>query len=443
MVDATVMIVGKGAREHALSLSYEKSKQVNRIIVCPGNGFIGNKREKEVIIDNGCSLTDPESILRIALKYKPDFIDVSQDDALRAGTVDILQQHRFRVFGPTQDAARIEWDKRRSKEFMKKYGIPTSDFRYFKAEQPARKYVRELYAHEPGKLLFVKATGLCAGKGTFKTTNLEDAIRNIEMMKTLPDKAGKVFLIEEGLVGEEFSYFAVYDGKTYHLFKSAQDNKTIGNFDEGDQTGGMGTNSPAMVTYPIAGMIKENLIKKALDSLAAESILYKGILFLGGIAVDGKPWAIEFNSRWGDPECQVILPSIQNDYLDIAEACIEERLNDIEIKQDDKTRVCIVGARRGYPEKFTGKRKRIYGIEEAMKTDKITVLGAAIDVEDGNFYAGGGRLINVIAEGDNIIEARQRAYSAIAGIQIPENELYWRIDIGNRDLERYFKEKNP
>ena len=437
----SVMIVGSGAREHTISHAYEKSPQINRIIVAPGNDLIGYGRQKEVIVDENCSLKNPESVLRLARKYKPDLVDIAQDDALAYGTVDLLQKRGFQTFGPTKSAARIEWDKKWSREFMQRHKIPQPIFRYFGDETSAKNYAKELYQKNPTRLLYVKATGLCAGKGALKSTSLEQAIKNIEQMKTFPDKAGEIFLLEEGLTGEEFSYYAVSDGKTYHLFKSAQDNKTILNFDEGDQTGGMGAISPAMITEHHANQIEQEMILRAINGMASERNPYRGILYLGGIIVDGRPINIEYNARWGDPECQVVLPSVKTNYVDIVMACLEGGLGNLEIHQDNKTRVCVVGASKGYPNDYSQvKGKRIYGLEEVMKMEGINIFGAGIDIQDGRFFANGGRLFSVVAEGENILEAKDRVYSAIARVNIEGNNLHYRTDIGWRDVERFLKE---
>ncbi len=433
-----VLIIGAGAREHAISQAYEKSPQIKKIIVAPGNDFITYKREKEVVIDKNCSLKDPQSILNIAESYSPDLIDVAQDDALAAGTVDSLRKNRFLVFGPTKQAARIEWDKKWSREFMTRHKIPAPVYSSFVSEKLAKDYVKGLYCKEPEKFLYIKASGLCAGKGALEARNLDEAIRNIEKMKTFGE-AGSEFLIEHGLEGEEFSCYAISDGETYHILKSAQDNKRVYNFDGGDQTGGMGAISPAMVTEPLSKEIEEQLIAKAFNGMKSEDILYKGILYLGGIVVNGKPMNIEYNARWGDPECQVVLPSIENDYVGIIMLALERRLWEIKLGQDDKTRFCVVGASKGYPNDYSNaKGKQIYGLEEAMKVEGVTVLGAAIAVQDGKFYADGGRLFSIVTEGPDIVEAKQRAYSAIAHINIEGNNLHYRTDIGHRDVERFF-----
>ena len=435
-----VLIIGNGSREHAISHAYEKSKHVKKIIVAPGNDFIGYQRKKEVIIEKECLLNNQESLLKIAKKYHPDLIDVAQDNALALGAVDLLQEHGFLVFGPKKAAARIEWDKEWSKNFMKRHQIPSSHFKSFSAEGPAKEYVKEIYSKNPDKLLYIKAAGLCEGKGALKSKTLKEAMGNIERMKTFPNDAGKTFLVEDGLQGEEFSYYIISDGETYTIFKSAQDNKTVFNFDEGDQTGGMGAISPAQATENLSQEIEEHLIKKVIRGMAIEKIPYQGILYLGGIIVEGKPFAIEYNTRWGDPECQVVLPSLETDYTEMVMACMQKNLHTIKIAQDKKTRVCVVGASRGYPKDYSQARgKQIYSIQDAMETEDILLFGSGISINNGKFYVNGGRLFSIVSEGSSILEARQKAYAAIAKINIEGNNLHYRTDIGWRDMERFLK----
>jgi|SRR3989344_164369 len=441
--DQTILIIGAGGREHAISVAYEKSPNVKRIIIADigsGNDFIAYKREKEVIVDTNCSIKDPDSFKAVAKKYKPDWIDVQQDDILASGVVDLLEDECSAVFGPSKSAARIESDKKSSREFMQEYGIPHPEFKYFDDETNAQKYVEELYSQNPERLLYVKATGLCAGKGALKSLSLEDAVKNIREMKTFPNGAGRVFLIEDGLVGEEYSQQVITDRKTYKILKSAQDNKTVFNFDQGDQTGGMGAISPAMVTQGLESEIEREQVSKAIKGMILEGNPFRGILYVGGIVVNSKVSTIEYNARWGDPECQVVLPSIETDYFEIVKACLEGRLKDLEISQDNMTRICVAGVSRGYPKDYSSvKGKRIYGIDEVLKMDGIRLFGAGIEIVNSKFYANGGRLFYIVGEGGDIIEAKQRAYSAMARISIEGNNLHYRTDIGWRDIDRFRK----
>lgn len=439
MKDITVLVIDSGARGHAISAAYEKSPQVSRIILAPGNDFAGFNRKKEVVVEKNCNLKSTDSILAVAKKYEPDLVDVAQDDALAGGAVDLLRNSGFLVFGASKQAAILEWDKKFSREFMLRQNIPAPRFRYFDTEESAKTYAKSLYEKNPEKIVFVKAAGLCGGKGALKTRNLGEAFAGIERMKIFGE-AGKVFLIEDGLIGEEFSYYAISDGSDFKVFNSAQDNKTVFNFDEGDQTGGMGAISPALATESLAKEIEDALISKAISGMKKEGVPYCGILYLGGIVVDGKPMNIEYNARWGDPECQAVLPSVEN-YADVVLAALAGKLNKIKIEQDNKTRVCIVGAAKGYPNDYSAARgKRIFGIEEALE-EGVKIFGAGIDVRNEKFFANGGRLFSVVAEGKNILEARQKAYSDIAHISVEGNNLHFRTDIGWRDVERFWNHK--
>lgn len=437
--ELTVLVIDGGARGHTVSCAYERSSDVKKIIVAPGNDFVAYNRSKEVIVDKNCVLNDASTILDVAKKHKPDLVEVCQDDALAAGTVDILRTEGFKTFGPTKEESRLEWDKKWARELMQKNKIPIPMFRYFSSEKYAKSYANAIYRSKPNRLIFVKANGLCAGKGVIKAESLDEAIEAVSRMKDFGE-AGKSFLIEDGLVGEEFSYYAISDGNTYKVFKSAQDNKRINNFDMGPNTGGMGAAAPAMITDDIDADIRKNLIDKVINGMKSEGYPFSGILFVGGMVTDAGPMNIEYNARWGDPECQAVLPALETDYVELILACIDGKLKDIEVKQDSKTRVCVVGASRGYPGDYSDvKGKRIFGLEDALKVQGVQIFGAGIAMADGNFYANGGRLFSVVGEGDTIVEAKQRAYEAIACINIEGNNLHYRTDIGWRDVERFLK----
>lgn len=444
----TVMITDASARAHAISCKYEEDPEVRRIIVAPGNPFIGYKRQKEVIIAGSkeCSLKDPASLLAVAQKYGADFVDVCQDDALAAGTVDEMERNGIPAFGPDRESATIiEADKGLSREFMKRNSIPHPVFRYFENAHDAKTYVRSIYAAEPEKVLYVKAKGLCAGKGALEARSLDEACRRIDQMKDFRE-AGKGFLIEyalrnsDGSRGEEFSYFVVSDGKTWKPFRSANDNKLAGDFDTGEQTGGMGGNSDALAALPCIDAVHERIVGRAIRGMEMEGHPYKGILYVGGIIADSRPLVVEFNARFGAPEAEIIVPGIKTSYLRIAQAAREGKLHEVEIDQDSKTRVGIVGASRGYPGDYSAVRgKRIYGLDEAMKMPGVCLFSAGLGLDGDMPVAAGGRLFTLVAEGANIKEARERAYEAMARIHVEGNNLHYRKDIGWRDLERFLR----
>ncbi len=435
----TIMICGSGAREHAISAAYEKSPHVEKIIVAPGNDWMTINRYKPVIIEKNCSLKDPDSLLQIAQKHKPDIVDVAQDDALAMGTTDLLQEHGFNVFGPTKAASRIEWDKAWSREFMRKYGIPHPKFRIFKDQDSAEIYVKEIYATNPSKTLFIKASGLCGGKGALKATSLDKAVEAIAKMKDFGE-AGETFLIEDGLKGEEFSFYAISDGDTFEIMGTAQDHKRLNNHDEGPHTGGMGAVSPALLVKGKEKTIAEKFVSTAIEGLRQEGVPFIGILYFSGMITDeGQIYAIEYNARWGDPECQAILPGLTNDYAELVLACLKGNLDKVSVKFDNLTRVCVVGASHGYPINYSHvKGKRIFGIESLYHSDTL-LFSAAIGNNNGLPVAAGGRLFSVVGVGNNIIDAKRKAYAGISQIAIEKNLLHYRSDIGWHDVLRYYQ----
>ena len=448
------MIVDASARAHALSAAYEQSPSVKRIIVTPGNDFMGYHRRKEVIIAPG-TLTDSQSFLGVAKKYKPDLVDVCQDDALACGTVDLLQKHGFAVFGPTRKASRLEWDKAWSRELMENYRIPHPNYNVFSNNEEGMDYVFRAFGNDPSSTFFVKAAGLCAGKGAIKADNLEKAIAAIKEMKNF-GTAGETFLVEKAMVGEEASVYAICDGNSMYITKPAQDHKQRDVFDSGPNTGGMGAVAPCLLVSndkTLQEEIRKKVLNPAMDGLEREGIPYTGILYGGIMAVDRggdddkggdyrgqktphkTPMVIEFNARWGAPEAEVVIPGILTPMDEISLSCIAGKL--VQIHEDPKTRVCIVGASRGYPGDYSSmKGKQIFGLERVMEMKGVSLFGAGIVVSDGKFYASGGRLFSVVAEGDNVSQARQRALSAMAEIHIQGNNLHYRTDIGWRDVER-------
>jgi phosphoribosylamine--glycine ligase len=436
------MIIGSGAREHAISVAYEKSKRVDKIVVAPGNDFISFRRNKDVICDNQCSLSDIDSILKMAYRHKPDFIDVAQDRAISIGAVNRLTAEGFFVFGPSKDASRIEWDKEWSRQFMEKNGIPHPCYKSFVSREPAISYaIKRIGQAKLANSVYIKASGLCEGKGALKSETIKEVVENIDNMQNF-GIAGSTFVVEDGLNGEEFSYYAICNGLNFKTFQSAQDNKTIYSSDRGKQTGGMGANSPCLITSGLEREIENKFISPALKGLVENGTPFTGILYLGGIVCSDGIYCIEYNARWGDPECQVILPFIENDYFDIVShlSIPPSTKKEIpEIKSSNGVRLCVVGSALGYPESYSdASHKRIYGLEELIEAGDVYVFGAGIKEEYGHFYTYGGRLFNIVAEGKNILEAKEKAYNAMSRINIEGNNLHYRIDIGWRDVQRMF-----
>lgn len=427
-----ILVIGQNGREHALAVTYAKNKRVKKVIMTPGNGLtdFGNEKIKNY---PDVAMMDFERIVEVCKKEKIDLVDVGQDDIIAAGFVDKLEKLGIPAFGPTQKASEIEWSKAWARNFMVKYKLPIPEFRSFTNQQQAIDYVDQL----PDQLLFIKASGLALGKGVIRAENRQQAIAAIRAMSNF-GKSGETFLIEEGLIGEEFTLFAICDGDNYVITKSSQDHKTIYDGDRGPNTGGVGSVAPtSAVTPQLLKEIEKTIIEPTISGMKKEGRSYSGILYLGGIITKIGVRIFEFNARWGDPEAEVILPSIQTDYLKIVEAVIRKKLNTLKIKFDEKVRISVVGCSKGYPGDYSKvKGKEVFGLIDAMKQPDITVFGSGIKREGTKFFVNGGRIFYVVAEGKDIIEARKKAYHAMKLISIEGDNLHYRTDIGWRDVER-------
>lgn len=444
-----ILVIGPNGREHTLAESYAKNKKVKRVIMTPGNGLtdFSNKKIKNY---PDVGLKDFEKIVEVCRSEKIDLVDVPQENIIEAGYVDKLEELGIKVFGPTKKAAQLEWDKEWSRNFMIKYGLPVPEFKVFTNQKDAVEYLSK---EKKDQLLFIKATGLAFGKGVIKSTNKKEAISAIEQMKEF-GKSGEAFLIEEGLVGEEFSLFAICDGVNFKIVSWAQDHKTVYDGDLGPNTGGMGSVAPTgVITKRNIKEIETKILTPLMKGMQKEGRPYKGILYLGGMLTDKGVKVIEFNCRWGDPEAEVILPSIKTDYLKIIESALSGKLKDLKVEIDSKVRISVAGCSKGYPmdySKVLG--KQISGLEKAMKLPGITIFGSGIKRDDKKFIprsgrvprfiANGGRLFYIVAEGKDILKAKEKAYQAMNLINIEEDNLHFRTDIGWRDVKRMKKGDN-
>lgn len=428
-----VLIIGSGGREHALAVAYATSHRVKKVLVAPGNDFIEESSTKIQAFPH-ISLLDFDSIHDVAKKHQVDLIDVAQDNALAEGFVDKFVKRGFAVFGPNKAAAELEWNKEWARGFMKKYHLPTPRFESFTKESEAISYIKKL----PEQTLFIKASGLAFGKGVIKATTREEAIAGVKEMRRF-DTAGKTFLIEEGMTGEEFSLFAICDGKRYSIAGMAQDHKTVNNGDLGPNTGGMGCISPtSLLKSTTVSQIKRLILNPLIHGMQMEGRPYSGILYLGGMMTSTGPKIVEFNARWGEPEANVIIPALKTDYVDIVQAVMMQELMATSIEFDGVTRISVAGCARGYPLDFSHvKGKKIYGLKQAMRLPGVSIFGAGIKRKGKEYVVSGGRIFHLVAEGKTIAEARERAYGAMANIFIEGNNLHYRTDIGWREVERH------
>lgn len=361
-------------------------------------------------------------------KENPILVDVAIDAAVASGIVNKLEEIGIPAVGPTKEAGQIEWDKAWSRQFMWKHKIPHPTFKVFHSEREGISFVKK----QRDQSWFVKAYGLVDGKGALPAKNNKEAIERIKEMKRFGE-AGKTFLLEQWLEGEEFSSFALCDGKTFKIIGNAQDHKRMYTFDEGENTGGLGSSTPCLVVTPsILNQVKD-IFKNTLSGLEKEGRPFKGILYMGGIIVDKKVYIIEFNARWGDPEAEVLIPSIKTDMYKIGIAMSQGKLRSLTIKTDTKARVAVTGSLRPGVE---SKERQIFGLEKVKKLKGITVYGTRIKERNKKYYAASGRLFHIVAEGKNVIEARRRAYEAMSMLYIEGNNLHYRTDIGWRDVER-------
>lgn len=443
MTGNTVLVVDGGGRGAVLVDKYAQSEHVERVIAVPGNDLMKVNTDKSVKIYPQFKTTSVSKILEICKKEQVNLVDVAQDNAVEVGLVDELTKRGIPTVGPTRKAGQIEWDKAWAREFGKQRGIAQPFFKICLSEQEGIEFLRS----QPDQPWFVKAAFLAEGKGALPARNNQEAMERVREMERFKD-AGRFFLIEkwlrgeDGEAGEEFSTFIFSDGKHYKIVGSAQDHKRASNFDEGENTGGMGCSSPPLVlTAEIMQDVTIGIFDKAIEGLQEEGRPYKGVLYLGGMLIKENgtlsPYVIEFNARWGDPEAEVIVPSLVNDLFETSMAIANGDIRNLKLQTNNKARVVVAGASKGYPGDYSQVRgKQIYGLDEARKVNGVRFYSAAIKEDRGRHYANGGRLFYLVGEGETVIEARERAYEAISLAFIEGNNLHFRTDIGWRDVER-------
>lgn len=439
----TVLVVDGGGRGSTLVHKYAQSEHVERIIAVPGNDLMKINTEKYVQIHPELKTTSIEEITQICVEQKVSLVDVAQDNAVEAGLVDKLQAMGISVVGPTRAAGQIEWSKAWAREFGERQNIPQPSFKICLSQREGIDYLKS----QPDQPWFVKASGLAEGKGALSASNNKEAIERVLEMERFKE-AGKVFLIEKWLrgdddsAGEEFSAYILSDGENYKTIGNAQDYKRANDHDQGENTGSMGCNSPALVlTKDLLQETEISIFNKAIAGLRDMGRPYKGVLYLGGMIMrEGgrqRPYVIEFNARWGDPEAQSIVPGIINDFFEVSMAVANGNIRNLQLQTDGKSRVVVAGTSKGYPGNYeVVKGKEIHGIKEARRVNGVKFYSAAIKEDRGKYYANGGRLFYIVGEGKDVIEAQERAYEAMALVSIEGNNLYYRIDIGWRDVKR-------
>ena len=415
-----VLIVGSGGREHAIAWSVAKSPKVDKIYCAPGNAGIAEFAE---CVNIGAMEFD--KLVAFAKENAIDLTIIGMDDPLVGGVVDAFESEGLRVFGPRKNAAIIEGSKAFSKDLMKKYKIPTAAYENFTDPDEAIKYL------ETAKMpIVLKADGLALGKGVLICNTLEEAkegVKTLMLDKQFGD-AGNEIVIEEFMTGREVSVLAFCDGKTIKCMTSAQDHKRAKDGDQGLNTGGMGTFSPSpFYNDEVEAFCEEYVYQSTIDAMASEGRPFTGILFTGLMITEDGPKVLEYNARFGDPEAQVVLPRMKNHIIDVMEACIDGKLSDVELEFEDNAAVCVVLASDGYPEKYD-KGFEIKGLDTFKDKDGYYVFHAGTKFDGDKIVTNGGRVLGVVAKGEDLKAARANAYKATEWIDFANK--YKRNDIG-------------
>lgn len=417
-----VFIVGSGGREHAIAWKVAQSKKVDKIYCAPGNAGISEVAECVPI-----GAMEFDKLVAFAKEKEIDLTVIGMDDPLVGGIVDAFEKEGLRVFGPRKNAAILEGSKAFSKDLMKKYNIPTAAYETFTDPEKALEYL------ETAKMpIVLKADGLALGKGVLICQTLEEAKEGVKtlMMDKKFGSAGDEIVIEEFMTGREVSVLSFVDGNIVKIMSSAQDHKRAKDGDQGLNTGGMGNFSPSpFYTKEVDEFCKKYIYQPTVDAMKAEGRPFKGVIFFGLMLTPDGPKVLEYNARFGDPEAQVVLPRLENDIVDVFEACIDGTLDQVDLKFDnDRATVCVILASDGYPVEYK-KGFPIEGLEKFKGKDDYYVFHSGTKFnENGQIVTNGGRVLGVTATGKDLKEARKKAYEATEWISF-ENK-YMRHDIG-------------
>jgi phosphoribosylamine---glycine ligase len=420
-----ILLLGSGGREHALAWKMAASPLVDRLFCAPGNAGIAQEAECTQL-----DIADHAAVIGFCRDNRIDFVVVGPETPLCAGIVDDLEAAGIKAFGPSRTAARLEGSKGFTKDLCRSAGIPTAAYERFGAAVPAKAYVRQR-----GAPIVVKADGLAAGKGVVVAESVAEAEAAIEMILGGGlGAAGGELVVEECLVGEEASFFALCDGETALPLASAQDHKRAFDGDKGPNTGGMGAYSPAPIVEPaMSERVMSEIIAPTLRAMKALGAPYKGVLYAGLMITADGPKLIEYNVRFGDPECQVLMPRLMSDLVPALLASHDGVLKSVDLRWYPDAALTVVMAAKGYPGSYA-KGSVIEGLDEAAAVEGVEIFHAGTRREDGRVLANGGRVLDVTALGKTVSEARTRAYEALSRIRWPDG--FYRHDIGWRAVER-------
>jgi len=420
-----VLLIGSGGREHALAWKIAASPLLGKLWCAPGNPGIA--REATCV---ALDVADHAAVAAFCRENAIGLVVVGPEAPLVAGIVDDLSKEGIKVFGPTAAAARLEGSKGFMKDLCARHSIPTAEYQRFNNAPKAKAYVRA-----KGAPIVVKADGLAAGKGVVVAMTLADALDAVDAcFEGAFGGAGSEVVVEEFLQGEEASFFCLCDGKTALPLATAQDHKRVGDGDTGPNTGGMGAYSPAPVMTPeLIGQVMEEIIEPTMKGMAEAGAPFAGVLYAGLIVTPDGPKLIEYNTRFGDPECQVLMMRMKDDLLPLLLGATDRLLSQMSVRWSDEAALTVVMAAKGYPDAPV-KGTVIHGLDRASSHEGVEIFHAGTAERDGELVANGGRVLNVTALGRTVAEARERAYAAIAEIDWPEG--FCRSDIGWRAVAR-------
>ncbi len=425
----TLLLLGSGAREHALAWKLRQSPIVSRLVCAPGNPGIAQLAELRDI-----PIEDPAAVVALASELRADLVVVGPEAPLAAGVADALRDAGIATFGPSRNAARLEWDKGYAKDFMARYGIPAAPSRTFSAQEleAAREYVQ-------GHVLpiVIKASGLAAGKGVVIATSAKEALTTVDAMLSGDafGHAGTCIVVEEFMRGEEASIFAITDGTGYVLLAPSQDHKRVGDGDAGPNTGGMGAYAPAPIVTPaVLEQIAQKIVAPTLRGMREDGHPYVGCLYVGVMIENGNARVVEFNSRFGDPETQVVLPLYDGDMARLlADAASGRLLDESTIAQPSGSAVCVVMASEGYPGPYR-RGSRITGVAEAERFGGVVVFHAGTRRDGEHLLTSGGRVLGVtaVSKDEGLAATIGRAYEAIRSVHFEGG--FYRNDIGAKGV---------
>jgi len=418
-----ILIIGSGGREHSLAWAVAQNPKCENLIVAPGNAGIA-----EIAVCADIDIYNNSQVLEFSQNNKIDLVIIGPEGPLANGISDLLRKSGIKVFGCSKEAARLESSKKFTKDLCKKVGVPTANFEFFNSSKKAKEYVIK-----QGVPIVIKLDGLAAGKGVVVARDQKTAFNAIDdFLDQKESILENKILIEEFLEGEEASFFVLSDGKNLLPIGSAQDHKTAYDNDQGPNTGGMGAYSPApILTQSIMDLTIESIIKPTIEEMSNRGTPYKGVLFAGLMIRNGIPKLIEYNVRFGDPECQALMIRLGPQVLDLIIACVSTKLDQAKVNWADDHSVTIVLATKGYPGNYKNGSK-IRFVEE-LKSDSLNqIFHAGTKRDNSSLIANGGRVLNITARGGSLLEARDRAYKTVEKINWPEG--FYRSDIGWRAL---------